>query len=179
MTITVTDTDIAPARITTQARCGAAFTRAFCATQGEVEVTAGVKMPLAAVDTSVVTTAIATQAYFWAIRASVTIFHAPSQTFVTAQGANFDLSNIAEEHRGLVHEDSFWSTRDPISNSSPSSCFQKTTAALAQHAQGVAKLIDETHISKEETEKILATYVRSGLTSLRRKIEATLSTITL
>ena len=131
-----------------------------------------------AVDTSVVTAAIGTQPYFWAIRNSITIFHTPSQTFITAQGALSDLSAIAEVRRGFVHEDSFWGTRDQASNSSPSTHFQKTTALLAQQAEEVAKLLDATRLSKEETEKVLATYVRSGLTNLRRKIESSLSTDT-
>jgi hypothetical protein len=176
MAITTTNSfaEMVPSQVTTLARGGASFTRNFCATRGEVEVSEGVKSPAVSVEASIVTAAIGTQPHFWAIRASITIFHEPSKTFVTVQDALHDLPQIPEQLKGIVHEDFFWRYRDALTQSSPSAHIHQIVDSLAERALHLAIAVNSVCMTKEETEQALDTDVHRGLGSIQREIEASL-----
>ena len=98
-----------PAQTTTPARFGASLCRDFTSQCGSIELAPGVSEPEARVTTSIITTAIGTESQFWAVKASLSVFHAPSQTVLTEQKAIFSLPS-SEKSLSTLHSDTTWLT---------------------------------------------------------------------
>lgn len=95
------------------ARFGGAFNRNFKAECGSVEVTPGVSEPQAQVTTKIITSAIGTEAQFYAVRASISVYHAPSHTVVTQNDCMMKLP-IDERAMASLHADETWLTPEGV-----------------------------------------------------------------
>jgi hypothetical protein len=104
-----------------------------------VEVTPGVKEPLVNASVAVVTSKTGSDTQFWALRASLTVFHAPSGTFITAVDTVHDLP--FEEERDLIrlHNDEVWTTSKGLDKPSLSAKCKAMLEHAVRDCEGLEK----------------------------------------
>jgi hypothetical protein len=137
--LATSQTTIIPAPTVAYSRGGASFTREFSRGRGSVEVVTGVKEPLVNASVAVVTSKTGSDTQFWALRASLTVFHAPSGTFITAVDTVHDLP--FEEERDLIrlHNDEVWTTSKGLDKPSLSAKCKAMLEHAVRDCEGLEK----------------------------------------
>jgi hypothetical protein len=171
MATTAQATDSAPARKVTQKRVSASSTRTFDATSGEVEIAPNTTAPRYSAETSIATTASGATAIFWALRASISIFNEESQQVIKVERAVHDLPHVKEPFKSLVHEDSFWNTKDPRTQRSPGDQFKGHTAALLRYTETAALLAEREGRTREEIQRHATKYLDAHLKTLQNVLQ--------
>ena len=143
---------IIPTPTVTYSRGGASFTREFSKNRGAVEVTPGVEHPLVNASVGAVTSKTGIDTQFWALRASLTVFHAPSGTFITAVNTMHDLPFVEERDLIRLHDDAVWAASEGLNKRSLGDKCKAMIAQAVRDCEGLSKAwkADLTGVSEPE-----------------------------
>ena len=165
--------DIAPAQTVDYARGGASFTREFALNRGSVEIAPGEPQPLVSAKASVVTASTGTEAHFWALRSEITVFHAPSGTFLTAVDVVRDLP-FDDRELARLHKDETWSTAKEASTKSLSATFRSYNEDATRRGEQLAKSWTDDRLGKNDAIEALNRQVQMISADFQRAINQTL-----
>ena len=143
---------IIPTQTVTYSRGGASFTREFSKNRGAVEATPGVEHPLVNASVGAVTSKTGVETQFWALRASLTVFHEPSGTFITATDAVHDLPYVEERDLARIHDDEVWTASGAGNTRSLATTCKAIIVQAVRECEGLSKAwkADLTGVSEAE-----------------------------
>lgn len=165
--------DIAPAQTVDYARLGASFTREFALNRGSVEITPGESKPSVSATASVVTAGTGTGAYFWALRSQLTVFHAPSGTFLTAGDVVRDLP-FDDRELARLHNDETWATAKAPAMKTLSAKFRAYNEDAVHRGEQLAKSWAEGNVDKDAATEALNRQVQMISANFKRAINQNL-----
>ena len=165
--------DIAPAQTVDYARGGASFTREFALNRGRVEIAPGEAQPLVSAKASVVTASTGTEAHFWALRSEITVFHAPSGTFLTAVDVVRDLP-FDDRDLARLHKDETWSTSKEATSRTLCAKFRSYNEDATCRGELLAKSWADDHVEKNAATEALNRQVQMISADFHRAINQTL-----
>jgi len=165
--------DIAPAQTVDYARGGASFTREFSLDRGRVEIAPGEAQPLVSAKASVVTARTGTEAHFWALRSEITVFHAPSGTFLTAVDVVRDLP-FDDRDLARLHKDETWSTSKENTVRTLSAKFRSYNEDAAHRGELLAQSWKDSGVERNAATEDLNRQVQMISANLQRAINQNL-----
>jgi hypothetical protein len=164
---------IIPAHMVTHARGGASFSRDFSRDRGAVEVAPNSEHALVSASASIVTTKTGTETQFWALRTSLTVFHAPSRRFITAADAVYDLP-FDERTLSRLHDDETWVSSSGLSGRSLSRKFRACIDDASKRGEQLAYIWKADLVEATEAENCLRRELSSISHTFQRAINQTL-----
>lgn len=173
---TAVNPDLAPEKVIAQARYGGASSRTFVNEIGAVKIADGLTKSLVSVEASAATTALNTSlspvVSFWALRASVSVYHKPSDRFITVQEVAHDIHGLSDKQLSRLHSDDVWNSKRFENDKSLSMLFREEISDLAQKAEELTQLIHCANLSSEIVTNICQKEVKQSLRKLQELAKA-------